>query len=110
MKEKYPIIANNVMMKDLKTGLQLRGVLIRPGIESEGDKRGRTSRFVEGNYYVVTTEATAGGKRMDAFVGQDTYSRIVAGKEVGVKSHLTPRIDLKYVIDEALKDVLLNNK
>lgn len=108
---KYPLKSDNVTMEDIRSGTRLRGVLIRPEIQGETDENGKMRhRIVEGNYYVVTPEATAEGERMDAFVPQDIIKRISEGEEVNVKSHLTSRIDLRWVIGEALKDVLSSKK
>lgn len=106
MKEKFPIRANNVVLEDIKTGFQLKGVLIRPAVESESSSKGKISRFVQGAYYVVSSEETRDLRRMDAIVHEDTFQQIVAGIEVKIKSHLTSRIDLKFEIDEPLNDVL----
>ena len=110
MKEKFPIKANNVILEDIKTGYQLRGALIRPEVESESDSKGKTSRFVQGSYYVVSSEETRDQERMDAFVHQKTFEKIANGEEVRIKGHLTTRVDLKFAIDEPLNDDLSNNK
>ncbi len=110
MKEKYPIRANNVVLEDIETGFQLRGALIRPEVASESNRERKTSWFVEGSYYVVSSGEKGDQERMDAFVHQETFQKIVAGEEVKVKSHLTRRVDLKLTIDEPLNDVLSSNK
>jgi len=104
--DKYPIKRNNVEMEDIRSGFRLKGVLIRPEIMSASNERGRTSRFVDGIYYVVTSEETKNKERMDAFVDQNTLLKILNGEEVVVKSHLNKNIDLEWVIYRALEEVL----
>jgi hypothetical protein len=108
MKNEWPKKASNVAVEDIRTGFCLKGVLIRPTVEGESGEEGETARFGEG-YYVVTSGEKGKNQRMDAIVGQNTFSRIQAGEEVTLKGHLT-EVDLEWTIFQAIRDVSSSNK
>ena len=78
-----PVRFNNVVMVDVRSGLQLKGVFIRPEIW------GRNEEYFFSdtpNFYIITAEETTGGCRMDAFISLEKLTRVIIGEELIIES------------------------